>query len=143
MKRAMGSSKWFFLVVTAIFVFGWGAVDAQAGDATVTLRILNAPNDQGEIIIAQGDPGERGPQGIEGEVGPQGPQGEPGEPAPAGTQLNPKQIGPLRWYEINALVFDGVKIWAGQEDGTLWAIILSAEPEAIEIEDVTGSVSIK
>ena len=58
MKKGMGSSKWFFLVVTAIFAFGLGAADAQAGDATVTLSILNAPNEQGEIIIAQGDPVE-------------------------------------------------------------------------------------
>lgn len=54
------------------------------------------PEDQAhwEMVIAKGETGPAGPQGIQGDVGPQGPQGIQGEVGPQGIQGIQGEVGP-------------------------------------------------
>ncbi|MBW2411213.1 MAG: hypothetical protein JRF72_15550, partial [Deltaproteobacteria bacterium] len=55
MRMGKGS---YTCVLLFLMVLVFGATNAQATGATVTLEILNADDDQGDIILAQGDPVE-------------------------------------------------------------------------------------
>jgi hypothetical protein len=54
--------------------------------------------DDDDVVIIQGPPGERGPQGVPGPPGPQGPKGDPGESivGPQGPKGDPGEsiVGP-------------------------------------------------